>query len=41
MEDKLLAKWEQVKAELGDKVKGVQKLRRSVRNKGEDVGIRV
>eukprot|EP00903_Cladosiphon_okamuranus_P009009 g8618.t1 len=30
MEDKLLAKWEQVKAELGGKIKGVQKLRRSV-----------
>lgn len=31
MEDKLLAKWEQVNTELGAKVKGVQKLRRSVR----------
>eukprot|EP00752_Nemacystus_decipiens_P011408 g10132.t1 len=30
MEDKLLAKWEQVKTELSTKVKGVQKLRRSV-----------
>lgn len=31
MEEKLLAKWEQVKTELATKIKGVQKLRRSVR----------
>lgn len=31
MEDKLLARWEQVKTELGTKVKGLQKLRRLVR----------
>lgn len=29
-EEKLMAKWEKVKTELGGKVKGVQKLRRSV-----------